>query len=343
MNFTTRSPTNETLSSTVAVIGAGLAGVNAARELQARGWDVTVFEKSRGVGGRMSVRRREPYAFDHGAQYFTARDECFAAYVEGALARGVAAEWRGRIVSLEDEKIRPSTSQTRYVAVPGMNALVKDLAADLNIITETRVRRLDRRDGVWQLYGDEGRLLGPYESLVLALPAEQVAELLPHGHSFVESVRQCVLLPCWAVMLGFEKPLEIDYDAAFVHDSPLSWIARNNSKPGRPTNESWVLHAGPDWSQSHLERDPSEIPPLLLDAFRRLPGVPALGPVYAEAHRWRYALPESPLEAGCLHDAERSLVVAGDWCRKARVEGAYLSGRDAAQRLLDTRTPFSCG
>lgn len=66
-----------------AVVGAGLSGLMCARTLQDHGLDVTVFEKSRGLGGRMANRRAEPnLRFDHGAQYFTARDHNFALYVQ---------------------------------------------------------------------------------------------------------------------------------------------------------------------------------------------------------------------------------------------------------------------
>lgn len=44
----------------VAIIGAGISGVYAAREL-AKIADVTVFEKSRGFGGRMATRTKNEY------------------------------------------------------------------------------------------------------------------------------------------------------------------------------------------------------------------------------------------------------------------------------------------
>jgi predicted NAD/FAD-dependent oxidoreductase len=56
-------------TSSAAVIGAGISGLICARTLAQHGWLVTVFEKGRGVGGRMAVRRTEAgLAFDHGAQ-----------------------------------------------------------------------------------------------------------------------------------------------------------------------------------------------------------------------------------------------------------------------------------
>ena len=32
-------------------------------------FNVKIFEKSRGVGGRMSTRKESPFIFDHGAQF----------------------------------------------------------------------------------------------------------------------------------------------------------------------------------------------------------------------------------------------------------------------------------
>ena len=43
-----------------------------------QGWAVTVFDKGRGPGGRLATRRADDLRFDHGAQYFTARDPRFA-------------------------------------------------------------------------------------------------------------------------------------------------------------------------------------------------------------------------------------------------------------------------
>lgn len=63
------------------VVGAGLAGLVAAQRLAAAGIRVTVFDKGRGPGGRMATRREGDACWDHGAQFFTARDPRFAEMV----------------------------------------------------------------------------------------------------------------------------------------------------------------------------------------------------------------------------------------------------------------------
>ena len=87
--------------SKIAIIGAGLSGLTAAHQLKHVA-QVKLFDKSRGVGGRMSTRYAGDYEFDHGAQYFTARDPRFQDAVEAAIEQGVVAPWDGRAVYKKD-------------------------------------------------------------------------------------------------------------------------------------------------------------------------------------------------------------------------------------------------
>jgi predicted NAD/FAD-dependent oxidoreductase len=320
----------------IAVIGAGVAGLMSARTLQDHGHDVVVFDKARGVGGRTSFRPHASFAFDHGAQYFTARDSRFRRHVEAWIEAGVVAEWKGRIVSRGEEARPSSDSTTRFVGVPGMNAVATHVAESLQVVTRTRVSRIARGASGWRLAGESGRDLGRYDATILALPSAQAEELLTAaGIVDVQSrAPSCPMAPCWAVLLGFDRALDVPFDGAFVNGSPLSWIARNNSKPGRPPGESWVLHTSPEWATRHLESRPEEVIESLTAEFGRITGLDAIQPVHCDAHRWRYALPVEPLKVGCIWIEDARLVVAGDWCSGARVEGAFLSGMAAAGRLL---------
>jgi renalase len=149
------------------------------------------------------------------------------------------------------------------------------------------------------------------------------------------------MLPCWAVLIHFARRLSVDWNGAFVQQSPLAWIARDSSKPSRPASpEAWVLHASPAWSHKHLESSPDQVTSRLLDAMRQ-----ALGPhqplpeiVFATAHRWRFAIPDEPLSASFLLDEQLRLAVAGDWCGGPTVEGAFLSGWELAHKLLKSES-----
>jgi len=318
----------------IGVVGAGISGLVAARALRDRGHDVRIFDKGRGPGGRMSTRRHDTADFDHGAQYFTVRDPRFAAHAEEWRRDGVVAPWRGVIVELCDGKAqRKEGSPDRLVGVPRMSAVTAHLATGLEVAAATRVDRIELDPPGWRLESD-GTALGTFDAVLVSAPAAQSAALLdPVAPALAERAREAVAAPCWAAMVAFAEPLEVDFDGAFVKDSPLSWVARNDSKPGRRGQAAWTLHATPAWSREHLDLAPEQAAARLLAAFRHAAGVSLPEPIHQVGHRWLYALPEDPLPELCLFDPDRRLGACGDWCGGPRVEGAFLSGLALAQRL----------
>ena len=329
--------TLDTNTPRVAIIGAGISGVVSAKALASQGWDVTVFEKSRGLGGRMSTRRvNDDLWFDHGAQYFTARDSKFQQMVEEWEQAGIVQRWEGRVAVIgRSQEIEWSDGTNRFVAVPGMNALCKHLAVGLAVKTETRVGRIAAKCDSWRLFDDQEESLGEFDGVIVTAPAGQTAELLrPVAPSLAKLAADCEMNPCWAVMVGFDQKLDVDFDGAFVHNSNLSWVARNNSKPGRNQWEAWVLHATTDWTRAHIGSDKDGIGGKLLEEFAIAigRGLPKIS--YETAHFWRYAIPSDPLSNSCLYDSQLAIVASGDWCGGPRVEGAYLSGLAAAGQMM---------
>ncbi len=327
----------------VAVVGAGLSGLACARTLAAHGHRVRVFDKARGVGGRMSTRRAGVWRFDHGAQYFTARDALFRRQVDSWIEEDVVARWDGVVAVLgggdstrpEPDRGPSRSGQTeRFVGVPDMSAVCRRLAAGRDVVLETHVTSIERRAAGWRLASAENLDLGRYDAAVVSAPAPQTAELIAGSAPEIAArAARVEMAPCWAVMASFAEPLATSFDGAFVHGSPLGWVARNASKPSRPDGEAWVLHATPEWSRRHLDLDREDAARRLLEAFRTASDTTVGAPVHLDAHRWRFALPE-PLAEPCLFDAEALLAACGDWCGGPRVEGAFLSGRAAAERLL---------
>ena len=324
----------------VAVIGAGLSGLVCARVVSDHGHRVRVLDKARGPGGRMSTRRIGHWQFDHGAQYFTVRDARFARWVDVWLEDGVVAPWDGRIAVLDrgSVTVKEGDSTERFVAVPGMNAICRQLAVDVDVVYGTRIDSLERQANRWRLASSEGLDIGSFDAVVVSAPAPQTAALLACTAPDLAGRSAAVeMAPCWAVMAAFARPLDLEFDGAFVHGSPLGWLAQNSSKPGRPDGETWVLHGSPEWSREHLELEAEEAATRLLAAFRDAVGGSPEAPVHLVAHRWRFALPVNVVPDECLFDAELGLAACGDWCGGPRVEGAVVSGRAAARRILSLR------
>lgn len=310
-----------------AVIGAGLAGLACARRLAAAGHAVRIFDKSRAPGGRIATRRGEQASWDHGAQYFTVATPAFRDLVDAASEAGQVAPWMPRWPGGEQEQRR------LWVGVPGISALPRWLAQGMDLEPGTRVVALERTGAGWALRDDTGRRFEGFDFVVLAIPAPQAATLAAGHGAVAERLAAVEMAPCWAVMLAFERPLDVSFDADFSPDPVLPWIARNSAKPRRSGLDAWVLHADADWSREREEAGAAEVSAALLERFAaRLPvRLPPL--VVAEAHRWRHARVVHPLGEPCLVDAGETLGFCGDWCLDARVEAAFLSGDALGARL----------
>ena len=324
-------------SRSIAIIGAGLAGLSCAQALVAQGCRVQVFEKSRGVGGRMSTRQFEAWACDHGAQYFTARDPGFKQQVDIWQKTGAAALWEAKITSFDAEGWQSITSSKgRYVGTPSMTAPAKQLAKDLSIQFSTTIDQLIREGEKWTLHSKEHGQLDPrFDAIVLAIPSKQAEPLVqPHCASLYERCQDAVMAPCWALMIYANDRLPFDFDAAFINQGMFSWIARSSSKPHRLSDEAWVAHATTEWSATHEKLTKDEAAPLLIAGFETLTGY---RPQTYQTHLWRFARLGHASHHGHLFDPNLQLGLCGDWTSTEKVEGAWLSGqavaRDIAQHL----------
>ncbi len=310
--------------SDILIIGAGMAGLTCATRLAAAGHSVTVLDKGRGPGGRMAARRAEiageTVSFDHGAQYFTARDPGFLKVVSQWNEQRVVARWS-------------AAGDNAWVGIPGMNAPIRALAEPLNVRWGCRAETLARVGENWQITVGDQSFTAP--KVLVAIPAEQTRELLSAAApEFAAIAGGITSAPCWAVMAAFDRPLGIADDAMRDPEAAISWAARNSAKPGRTGKEAWVLHASPKRSREVLDLPKEEVASLLLADFFDQAGIDPVEPIHCVAHRWLYAMPEKAEGAPARYDAEARIGIAGDYLHSPRVEGAFLSGQALAQQVL---------
>jgi len=348
----------------IAVIGAGMAGLKAASTLHQVGMEVTVFEKSRGLGGRLASRRTDFGHFNHGAQYVTARNPGFDAFLRQATEHKAARNWRPNLHRgvIETGAVSParhaadtlskldqtaSTGTEGNLAVdhwfqgaPQMNKLIHPLIDAFDIKKQHRITAIEpsgpRR---FMLHDDLDGSFGPFDGVIVSAPAPQTSELLrPLGPRF-DPIDDVVMAPCWAVMVAFEQPLPTAFEAMLYPSPEISWAARSSQHEDvfhTRTPDPWILHASPQWSRDHLEDDKDRVIEKLLTALHTASGVklPELHSV--NAHRWRFARTEVTLGKSYLSGMNGRVIAAGDWCLGARVETAWRSGQTAAHAMMET-------
>lgn len=323
----------------IAIIGAGISGLACARHLHAQGHTVTVFEKNSEVGGRMHTQQTEVGGFDHGAQFFTAISDTFKKEAASWRQAGWIAPWHGKLVQIMDGVVGPARpSSQRFVAVPSMGELTRNLSQGLDIVTDAAVQRIDPegKHGKWMLtIQSDGNAAfpsyGPFDAVAVATPSSQAARLLKFIPKLASNAEKVGFVPCWSLMLGFQEPLDLAYDGAWVKHHRLAWIAREGSKPDRREGERWIVLARVEWSAENLEETPERARDKLLKAFQEATGV-SVTPIHAVASLWTYAQATQPITKSCLWDEKLKVGACGDWFTtglegSAQIEHAFLSGK----------------
>jgi renalase len=323
---------------TCLIVGAGISGLLAANALQREGWNVTVLDKGRGVGGRMATRRVGGGTFDHGAQFFTVRGDRFTDLVDGWIDAGAAAVWSRGFADADG--MPNEDGHPRYRGTRGMTSIPKYLARGLDVRTGERAVSVNARAGGWEVACESGLRLEA-SALLLAMPVPQALELatsadygLPAGAR--QELEAISYGPCLALMALLDGPAGVPGPGGMqIKGEPLDWIGDNQRK-GISDLPAITIHAGPEWSSAHFEEDKADITRQLVSfASDQLGTDVSTRIIESSLARWRYswvtnAHPEPFLAAS----EDPALILCGDAFGQPKVEGAALSGLAAADYLL---------
>lgn len=319
-----------------AVIGAGVSGLNCARHLKACGWLVDVFEKSRGLGGRLAAKRIEGLgSVDLGAQFMTVRTPELQALFATPELKAHTALWPARIAYIDAQAIQAATVEERWIGIPGMNAWLEALWPRSEIKFNLLVEKITQTvDGFWQINNQTDQL---YDCVICAIPPPQAAALFlePQWRGALSAI---VMQPCWAALAELNLDEALPFDAAFVRIGGLDWLAANHTKVGRTQNQAiWTLHAKAEVSRQLLESSSDELKGVfqseLTALLNRITGKKPRCEILM-THRWRYAAPELGRAPGIVWRADLRLGACGDWAVGGRVEGAFTSGYLMAEAVL---------
>lgn len=325
------------IMTSIAIIGAGLSGLTAASILKNYA-DVTVFEKSRGVSGRMSTRRSEPYYFDHGVQFFTARTSEFKDFIAPLIEDEIIKHWDARYVEFEDKKIvdRQQWDQENqhYVGVPGMNHIAKYLSQRLTVNLGLRVHSMRRDHEKWCLEDDFGKSIGKFDWVISTIPAQQASDLLPSSLPFYSKISEVKMKGCFALMLGFENALPLEFDAASINGEDVGWISVNSSKPSRNDAYCLLVHSTNKWADEHIDDNRDHVAKHLCNQASELIGHDLSSASHKSIHGWRFAHIEKQAGETHLIDPTQNIAVCGDWLIQGRVESAFTSGFETANNIL---------
>lgn len=323
----------------VAVVGVGIAGVSAAAVLADAGVSVDVFDMGENPGGRLAVRDlADPpwpgHIVDVGASHFTVTEPEFAERVQMWQQQGLAHQWSDTFAVVEGGNTRVETGRMRWSAASGLRSLAR---AEVSRIEQTGAGRIHLAHKVSSVAVADGDAVVDgqrYSAAVLACPQPQALRILdPETTTALREQLQSEWNPVISHTMVFTDREWPDHGLWFINGSPvLTSVADDGARRGDRA-AVLVAHSTPDVARAHFD-DPESAADLLTAATQHALGIAAT-PVTTITKRWGLAHPAAETPGEFAADPSGRVFACGDgWAQPARIEGAWLSGRRAAQALV---------
>jgi renalase len=329
----------------VAVIGAGIAGLTCARQLQQAGKTVVLIDKSRGLGGRLATRRLAATHADHGVCYLQAKGDLFQGWIDELVSVGILRVWTNGIHHLSaDGTLQPPTKSAPYYAAPmGATSIAKYLGRDLEIIGDKLITAISPIDNGWRLSAKDPQFSLTAAQVIIATPPVQALNIMRESVDptciqqlasvkFTRSITTIAAYPATDQTAAAVIPWQ---GIHCIEHPSLAWIGLDSSKQIEPKQPVLVIQSSAAFAEQYFDApDLSIIGQKLLDTV--VPLIPTLHtPELIQVHRWGYAFAQNPLtDRFITAQTNAPLYFCGDWCGGNRVESAYLSGMALANRIL---------
>lgn len=329
----------------IGIIGAGLSGLTAGRILAKAGYEVTIFEKSRGYGGRMATRyagNNLASKVDHGLSYFGVKSNEFREFTAELLDKGLIQTWGDNFAAYDGEKILDSapnqSNEALYTSTGGMNQIGKYLSRWVDIRTNTKVggltyfgtNRSKKRSWMMNLTSSE---TFEADAVIIALPAPQAYGIISstidetNTLKIVRQIDEVSYQPSFSLMAGYGDEEVPDWEGLICRNSPLEFIS--NEKLKRETQEtSFVLHSADDFAREHRTIDEEIVIKKMLGEFAKISGGWASSPEWQQLHFWRYSRAQKVINSPYLEleDEDAPLALIGDYLGGNTVDDGYRSG-----------------
>ena len=321
----------------VAVIGAGITGATLANLLKKK-FTITVFEKSRGVGGRMATRRAEPYQFNHGVQYFKLENKEFKYFLQPLMCNKIIKPLEANQIEILNKKVIKSTkiyNKKYYTAKSKMNSVVKYLINNnCSMKLLCKIEKTIKENDKWFVIDSDQVSYGPYDWLFITIPPYQATEILYDNFKYLDILKRIKMRSCYSLMLGFDKIKEFNFDTALFLDEDVQWLSIRKKIFKNKEYYNILINSSYHFAEKNINGSKDELSDYLIKQVSDILKFEFNNFKHKALHFWKFAMSEKNNNLGCLLDENLKAVVCGDWCINGSVEGAFLSAKDAANKVL---------
>jgi renalase len=329
----------------VAVVGAGITGclltnLLDSASLDSRPINVSVFEKSRGCGGRASTKQTEFGQCDLGATIVPAIKDNFIDFMQGLCDQNIVTKWPKKLFVSQLNTGTNSPLETfvsdreYYVFNRKMNGACRDWIKNAHLHTNTLISQVRYLLGKgWQLKSNEVWHPELFDKVVVTTP-------WPQSQALIEQSELPIKLPtfsqswtsCWSIALKLEQLVASDVDLVYLKNQSIQTLVRDSGKPLRPqvlntkaegNSEIWVAQLANKLSDELGIQGKEKAISIATLGLCELFNLPQTSVSNTYAHYWRYARPSQGQKPLGILSQENGLYVTGDWSFGASIESAY--------------------
>jgi predicted NAD/FAD-dependent oxidoreductase len=304
----------------IIILGAGISGIACALSLH-ENFDVQIFEKSKGVGGRLCAKNTREGLFHYGAQYCTAQSSAF----QNFLIENDAEYFSGSSFDLKTNSC--IHTQNFFVGVNGMHSLLKNYNKILNMHFNHRVIRVDEKK---KLVHFESGDTESYDLIISSLPLPQAQEIFE-----TEIAHDATFDPCISMGMIFDGQTNNEHNAYKNINQDISWLSSSKFYNAQ-NNETWVLQFSPQTSLEMFDYSNKSLEARCDDAVKDIiEGEYTI--IHCGIFKWKFALcKRSNLEKKFVSISDDAFAI-GDWNISPRIESAYISGKELGKFLTETQ------
>lgn len=296
----------------IAIVGAGFAGTYLAFKLNNLGHKVTLFEKSRGVGGRMATRHIDEHDINHGCHALTPKGDTFKAFCQ----------------QLTKEGILKKKSPNSYVST-AMNLVLKHLSKEITLYPHSLIETLIQNENGYSLIDSQDNCHKGFDFVVLTLPAPQILALNFSLESTLRDKLHNITFDAVATLVLYGK------DVTRLNKVQLSTM-KHLKKLYVPNDTTVIVHMDREFSNKHKRLSKDAITPYITDEIQRVLPNFKLNHYEYFSHLWKYGFTATAMNQPYIYDAKRAYAITADWLLGSEVEDAF----NSVEALVDEQFTF---
>jgi predicted NAD/FAD-dependent oxidoreductase len=216
-----------------------------------------------------------------------------------------------------------------------MNSVVKYLINNNFFIKLLcKIEKTIKKNDKWFIIDSENLSYGPYDWLFITIPSNQAIEILNNDFKFLDIIKKLKMRSCFSLMLGFDKIKEFDFDTALFLEEDIQWLSISKKILEKKEYYNLLINSSYNFAEQNINGSKDKISDYLINQVSDILKCELNNYKHKALHFWKYAMSEKNNNLGSLLDEDLKVIVCGDWCMNGKVEGGFLSAKDAVNKLL---------